>query len=224
MKKLQHYLKTVEGKFVAGFVIVIVLLLAYYVVATPSSSDTSAPQDITITKTDHVRGAQDGILTLVVFGDFQCPACAAYDPLVRQAVEDNKKIVKFVFKQFPLTQIHQNALLAAKATEAAGLQGKFWEMHDMLYDKQKDWSEGMNAHDFIMTYATTLGLDTKKFSEDLNSKAIEDKIFAEYKEGIRLNVQGTPTFFLNGKKIDNPQSLEAFNKLILEAAANLPKQ
>lgn len=222
MKKLHHHLKSTEGKFVIGFAVVIVLLIAYYFFATSSKND-SKVEEITISNTDHVRGAQDGKLTLVEFGDFQCPACASYEPLIRQVTADNKTILKVVFKHFPLTQIHQNALLGAKAAEAAGLQGKFWEMHDMLYDKQSDWSTGLNAHDFIMTYATTLGLDTKKFANDLNSKAIEEKISAELKEGARLGVQGTPTFFLNGKKLDSPQSLEAFNKLILETAANLPR-
>lgn len=222
MKKLHHHLKSTEGKFVLGFVAVIVLLFAYYFYAVPSKTD-SKVEEITISKTDHIRGAQDGKVTLVEFADFQCPACAAYEPLVRQVTADNKTVLKVVFKHFPLTQIHQNALLAARAAEAAGLQGKFWEMHDLLYDKQKDWSTGLNARDFIMTYAKTLNLNVTKFSEDLNSKAIEDKILAEYKEGTNLGVQGTPTFFLNGKKIDNPSSLEEFNKLILKEVANLPK-
>jgi protein-disulfide isomerase len=218
MKKLHHHLKSTEGKFVLGLALVIVLLFAYYFFA--MSTKTDAPSvDITISNTDHIRGAVDGTVTLVEFGDFQCPACGSYDPLVRQAVEDNKTIVKFVYKHFPLVQIHQNALLGAKASEAAGLQGKFWEMHDMLYDKQAEWSTGINARDIIMNYASVLKLDTKKFADDLNSKAIEEKILAELKEGTALDVQGTPTFFLNGKKIDNPSSLEAFDKLIREAAA-----
>lgn len=220
MKKLQQHLKSTEGKFVLGLGIVIVLLFSYYFFASPTKVDTKI-EDITISKTDHIRGALDGKLTLVEFGDFQCPACGAYEPLVRQVTQDNKTILKVVFKNFPLTQIHQNGLLGAKAAEAAGLQGKFWEMHDMLYDKQADWSTGLNARDFIMNYATTLGLDTKKFADDLNNKALEDKIMAEEKEGIALGVQGTPTFFLNGKKIENPSSLEAFDKIILEAAANV---
>ncbi len=222
MKKLHRHLETVEGKFIMSVVAVVVILFGYYFYATPSQ-DNSKIEEITISETDHIRGKQDAKLTIVEFGDYQCPACGVYEPLIRQVTEDNKDILKVVFKHFPLTQIHQNALLGAKAAEAAGLQGKFWEMHEMLFDKQEEWSKGMNARDFILTYATTIGLNTKKFSDDLNSKAIEDKILAELKEGTRLGVQGTPTFFLNGKKIDNPTSLEAFNKLILETAANLPK-
>lgn len=218
MKKLHHHLKSTEGKFAIGLGIVIVLLFAYYFFATSNTSSTKV-SEISITKTDHVRGAVDGKVTLVEFGDFQCPACAAYEPLVRQALADNKTSLKVVFKHFPLTQIHQNALIGAKAAEAAGLQGKFWEMHDMLYDKQSEWSTGLTARDMIMGYAAALKLDTKKFAEDLNSKVVEDKIFAEAKEGTTLEVEGTPTFFLNGKKIDSPRSLEAFDKLIREEAA-----
>lgn len=222
MKKLHHHLQSTEGKFVLGVVIVVLCLFAYYFFAT-SSTVSNKVENITITKTDHVKGAQDGKLTLVAFEDFQCPACGVYDPLVRQVLQDNKNVLKFVFKHFPLTQIHPNALLAAKASEAAGLQGKFWEMHDMLYDKQADWSTGINARDVIMTYASILKLNTSKFNEDLNSKTLEEKVLADFKEGVALGVQGTPSFFLNGKKIENPASLEAFNTLILETAANLPK-
>lgn len=218
MKKLHHQLKSTEGKFAIGLTLIIALLFAYYFFAKPAPVSNEV-SEITISKTDHVRGAADGKVTLVEFGDFQCPACAAYEPLVRQVAEDNKTVLKVVYKHFPLTQIHQNALISAKAAEAAGVQGKFWEMHDMLYDKQPEWSTGLNARDMIMKYAAELKLDTKKFSDDLNSKAIEDKIFAEAKEGTKLGVQGTPTFFLNGKKLESPSSLEAFDKLIREEAA-----
>ena len=217
MKNLSHFLKKPEGKFIAVVGVIIVLLLAYYAFNAPSGTTPATQQNITITNTDHIRGAKDGKLTLVEFGDFQCPACAVYEPVVRQVMKDNATDLKIVFKQFPLYQIHPNAMLAAKATEAAGLQGKFWEMHDMLYDKQKDWSEGLNAHDFIITYATTIGLDVKKFEADLNDKALEDKILAEEQEGIKLGVPGTPTFFLNGKMLESPRSLEEFDKIIKNA-------
>lgn len=219
MKKLHHLLKSPEGKFFAGLSLIVVLLFTYYFFATSSSKNSSQTAEITVTKTDHIRGAVDGKLTLVEFGDFQCPACGAYEPLVRQVMADNKTSLKIVFKNFPLTQIHQNGLLGAKAAEAAGLQGKFWEMHDMLYDKQPEWSTGINARDIVIGYASVLKLDTKKFSDDLNSKELEDKILAEVKEGISLGVQGTPTFFLNGKKLDNPSSLEAFDTIVRETAA-----
>lgn len=217
MKKLQHFLKTTQGKVIAGLVVIIVALFAYYFYAL-SNGQVNTIQDITISNTDHVRGALNGTVTMVEFGDFQCPACGAYEPLVRKVMADNPTTLKIVFRHFPLTQVHQNALLAAKASEAAGVQGKFWEMHDMLYDNQQTWSAGLNARDFFVNYAKTLGLDVAKFSNDINSKAIEEKILAEYQEGTKLGVQGTPSFFINGKKIENPQSPEAFNELIKQAA------
>lgn len=219
MKKMSRFLKSPEGMFLSFIGIIIVGLLAYYMYAAPEKVDTTQPVDIVISNTDNVRGAQNGTVTLVEFGDFQCPACASYEPIVRQVLADNKDTLKLVFKHFPLTQIHRNALAAAKASEAAGLQGKFWEMHDILYDKQDEWGGALNSRDFFLTYATTIGLDTTKFTADLESKVLEEKVLAEFKEGVRLGVQGTPTFFLNGKKIDNPRDLGAFNKLIKDAAA-----
>lgn len=217
MKKMSHFLKTPQGKFIAAVGAIIVLLFAYYFYASPKT-DTGKTFDVAVSATDHVRGAKDGKLTLVEFGDFQCPACGAYEPIVRQVLADNKDVLKISFKHFPLMQIHRNALLAAKASEAAANQGKFWEMHDILYDKQEEWSGSLQARDFFTTYATTLELDVARFSKDLDSKDIEDKILAELREGVRLDVQGTPTFFLNGKKLENVRDLASFNKAIKEAA------
>jgi protein-disulfide isomerase len=222
MKKMSHFFfKTTEGKFLGSVGIIIVLLFGYYFYAVSNNpSVVKNTEPVVITQTDHVRGAKDGKVTLVEFGDFQCPACGAYEPIVRQVLADNKDILKISFRHFPLIQIHKNALLAAKASEAASLQGKFWEMHDILYDKQEEWGEALNARDFLLVYANTIHLDINKFKTDIDSKAIEDKILAEYKEGVRLGIQGTPTFFINGKKVDeNPQNLAAFNKLIQDAAA-----
>jgi protein-disulfide isomerase len=218
MKKLSHFLKTPQGKTIGALIALVVLLFAYYFYRM-STNPPVAVQVLEVDQTDHVRGAAGAKVTVVEFGDFQCPACAAYESLVRQVTKDNSGIVQVVFRHFPLTQIHQNALLAAKASEAAALQGKFWEMHDMLYDNQKAWSEGTDARSMIIGYAATLGLNIKQFSQDIDSPAVEAKILAEYKEGVKLGVQGTPTFFINGKKLsDNPKSVEAFNALIQAAA------
>lgn len=222
MKKMSHFFAKPEGKFVGSIGIIIVLLLAYYFYAMSSTGKSigSDTAPVVIAQTDHVRGAKDGKVTLVEFGDFQCPACGAYEPIVRQVLEDNKDILKFSFRHFPLFQIHKNALLAAKASEAAALQGKFWEMHDMLYSKQEEWGEALDARSFFLTYATILELNITKFKTDIDSKAIDDKVVAELKEGARLGIQGTPTFFVNGKKLENnPRDLAAFDKLIRDAAA-----
>ena len=217
MKKMSHFFTTTQGKFLGSVGAIIVLLFGYYFYAMSSNPTAGEPVEITLSQTDHVRGAKDGKLTLIEFGDFQCPACGAYEPIVRQVLADNKAVLKFSFRHFPLTQIHRNALLAAKASEAASQQGKFWEMHDILYDKQDEWSKGLNARDYFLTYATTLGLNTVNFTQDMESKAVEEKILAEYKEGVTLGIQGTPTFFINGKMIESPRNLEAFNALIKSA-------
>jgi protein-disulfide isomerase len=220
MKNMSRFFQTAEGKFLGAIGGIIIILFGYYFYAMSSGdAATGGSEEVTLTQTDHVRGAKDGKVTLVEFGDFQCPACGMYEPIVRQVMADNKNILKFSFRHFPLVQIHKNALLAAKASEAASIQGKFWEMHDVLYDKQEQWGEALNAREFIMTYATTIGLDTKKFALDIDSKVVEDKVLAEYTEGTKLHIQGTPTFFLNGKKIeDSPRDLASFNALIKKAA------
>lgn len=217
MKKVSTFLSTFEGKFIVGLGIIIIALFAYYFYAL-ASGDVKNVTEVTISETDHVKGAQGAKVTLVEFGDFQCPACGAYEPIIRNVIKANPDTLQFVFRHFPLTQIHPNALLASKAAEAASLQGKFWEMHDIIYDKQAEWSGALNARDLFVTYATSIGLDTAKFSSDINLPQLEEKIRAEYKEGVQLGVQGTPTFFVNGKKIENPKSLEDFNKIIQEAA------
>ncbi len=214
-----RFMSTTEGKFLSAVVLIIVALFAYYFYSGAPSSSNGETADIVISETDHVRGAKDGKVTLVEFGDFQCPACAAYEPIVKQVLADNKDILKLVYRHFPLTQIHKNALGAAIATEAAGVQGKFWEMHDILYDKQDEWGNALNARDYFLTYATTIGLDTRKFQESLSNESLEAKVLAEFREGVRLGVQGTPTFFLNGKKLNGPLDLAKFNALIKEAAA-----
>ncbi len=222
MKKMSHFfLKTTEGKFLGSVGIIIIILLGYYFYTIPNGSDvTTNTTPVVLTQTDHVRGAKDGKVTLVEFGDFQCPACGAYESIVRQVLVDNKDTLKFSFRHFPLVQIHKNALLAAKASEAAALQGKFWEMHDILYDKQEEWGGALNAREFILVYATTIKLDVAKFSSDIESKAVEEKILAELREGVKLGIQGTPTFFLNGKKIEsNPRNLAEFNAMIKDAVS-----
>ncbi len=221
--RLSHFMKTTEGKAVTFVVVVIVLAFAYYFYAMNKNGSATAVSEPVVTQSDHVRGNLSGTVTLVEFGDIQCPACGAYEPIVRQVTADNASSLKVVFKHFPLTQIHQNALLAAKASEAASNQGKFWEMHDIMYDNQNEWSESLSARDFIMNYAQKIGLDMNKFKTDLDSSAVADKIMADYKEGVALGVQGTPTFFVNGKKIDNPSSLEAFDQIIRDAAKTSTK-
>lgn len=166
---------------------------------------------------DHIRGGVQAKVVLVEYGDFQCPACGAYEPIVQTILKNHPNDVQFVFRHFPLTSSHRNATLAAKFSEVAGIQGKFWEMHDILYLKQDEWSASLNAKEIFMGYAKQLNLDTEKIEADLNGATVEEKILAQYREGVKIGVNSTPTFFVNGVKIQNPQSAEAFEKIINDA-------
>src|SRR3989338_8892317 len=118
-----------------------------------------------VTDTDWISGNKESAVTLIEYGDFQCPACAAYHPLVKKMLEDNAEEFKFVYRHFPLRQ-HTQAKDASYAAEAAGRQGKFWEMYDMLYTKQNDWAGKTNAKDIFLDYATSLGLNSGQFALD----------------------------------------------------------
>ena len=166
-----------------------------------------------------VRGSAHAKATLVEFGDLQCPACRVYEPFVRQLMKDFNGKLKLVYKNFPLTSVHPNAMLAARAAVAAGEQGKFWQMHDWLYDNQDSWAglSSPDARSKMLEEAKNLGLNIDQFNKDLDSKKTIDTITATQNEGINLGVAGTPTFFLNSKKLDNPQSYDEF-KMILQNA------
>jgi protein-disulfide isomerase len=172
----------------------------------------------TATATNHVTGAKDAKVTLVEYGDFQCPACKSYFPLVQELKTTYGDRVTFQFRHFPLVQIHPNAFVGARAAEAAGLQGKFFEMHDLLYENQDTWSKSSSPNTVLETYAQQLGLDVNKFKTDSASSVVADAINADVKAGQALGASATPTFVLNGKKIDqNPRSLDEFKKLLDDA-------
>ena len=167
-----------------------------------------------INETDWIRGNEDGTITLVEYLDFQCPACGAYHPLVTQLYQEYGDRVRFVTRHFPISNIHQNAISSAKAAEAAGRQDKFWEMHDVLFENQGKWSNERNPEDLFVSYAKSIGLDKEKFLADYNDGSIDDKVDSDRNGASRAGVTGTPTFFLNGKKINNPRGYEEFKALI----------
>lgn len=170
---------------------------------------------------NHVIGENSKKVTLVEYGDFQCPACGQYYPIVKQVKEKYAKEIQFQFRNFPLSQIHQNARASSRAAEAAAKQNKFWEMHDLLYDNQASWQSSNNTAPIFESYASQLGLDLTKYKADYASTEVNDIINADYAEGAKLGVNSTPTFFIQGKKLEkNPQNLDEFNKLIDEAIKN----
>ncbi|NTW62195.1 thioredoxin domain-containing protein [Candidatus Saccharibacteria bacterium] len=153
---------------------------------------------------DHVFGKADSKVTLIEYGDFQCPPCAQTYPYVKEISEKYQEQLRFVFRNFPIPTNHPNAKAAAGTAEAAGLQGKYWEMHDLIYENQSNWSDLSISErtTFFEKLASKLGLNIAKFRADIITSAIDTKINFDYAVGKKAGVAGTPTFYLNGKLID----------------------
>ncbi len=153
---------------------------------------------------DHVFGKADSKVMLVEYGDYQCPGCGAAYPTLKALSEKYQNQIAFVFRNFPLTTIHPNARAAAATAEAAGLQGKFWEMHNKLYETQSDWQSlsGNERSNFFAGYATGFGLNVDTFKADLSGANVNQKISFDQAVGKKAKVNATPTIYLNGKQID----------------------
>jgi len=152
---------------------------------------------LAVSNTDHAQGNLNADLVIVEYGDYQCPYCGAAYPVLKELMSQFGSQIKFVFRNFPLSEMHQYARTAALAAEAAGLQGKFWEMHDAIYENQRDLNEK-----FLMKLAGKLNLNIPQFEKDLADSALADKVDADFESGMVSGVNGTPTFFVNGKKFD----------------------
>lgn len=176
----------------------------------PQNSELLAP----ISANDQTKGDTNAPNTIVEYSDFQCPFCAQFYPLLSQLSKEMPDKVKVIYRSFPLRSIHANAQLAAQAAEAAGKQGKFWEMHDVLFNTQSSWSPLAKPADKFTEYANSLGLDINKFNADLNSSEVVDKVNNDYKSAVKNGVSGTPTIFLNGKLVELPGSYEELKALI----------
>ncbi|MEK7567699.1 MAG: thioredoxin domain-containing protein [Patescibacteria group bacterium] len=167
-------------------------------------------------------------VVLMEYSDFQCPACRSYFPIVEQIVSEYKDRITFVYRHFPLAQ-HLNAMTAARASEASGRQGKFWEMYVLLFQNQDVWSGESKSLEIFKGYATELNLDLERFVNDYNDPSLRGKIQNDYKSGVKLGVDSTPSFFLNGEKIANPEGntveeiLSSFRKALDEALFSATK-
>lgn len=172
-------------------------------------------------ESDWVRGPglkdTSSKVTLIEYSDFQCPACASYHPVIKQ-IEKDFPALNVVYRHFPLPQ-HANARLAAQVAEAAGAQGKFWEIHDLLFENQSIWSEEKNPAGVFEAYAKKLDLDLDKFRTDANAQAGKTKIDADV-QSVDKEITGTPTFFINNKKIENPRNYDEFRSVIEKAISN----
>lgn len=172
-----------------------------------------------VTTGDWTKGAANPKVSLVEYGDFQCPACASYAPLVEKAILEYGDRLSFTYRHFPLPQ-HKNALAASYAAEAAGKQGKFWEMYTLIFDRQTKWSESYTAAQTFEGYAKELNLDIAQYKKDVSSSETKEGVSYDRKTGEASGVQSTPSFFLNGKKMQNPRTYEELKALIEYALVN----
>jgi protein-disulfide isomerase len=150
-----------------------------------------------VTHKDHIQGFENTPLELVEYGDYQCPSCEQSYFILKEAQRQLGEKLKFIFRNFPLTDEHPDALGAAMAAEAAALQNKFWEMYDLLFNNQLHLSES-----YLLEYAEDIGLNIPLFEKDIQSEALSLKIEADYEGGIRSGVTGTPAFYINGEKYE----------------------
>jgi protein-disulfide isomerase len=163
---------------------------------------------------DHIRGPADAHVTLVEYGDFECPYCGRAEPTVRELLADVGADVRYVFRHVPLTDVHPHAQLAAEATEAASVQGKFWEMHDLLFDHQ----DALTGRD-LMRYAEELELDTDRFHADLKRHEHAARVARDVESAELSGVSGTPTFFINGQRHHGAYDIDTLKKAVRAARA-----
>ena len=216
-------------QFLGVIVVVILIFVGIFAFSgNRSNSSGSGGSGNSSTLTQHVEGLNKDGITLVEYGDYECPYCGQYFPIVKQVQAEYNDQIAFQFRNFPLVGIHQNAFASARAAEAAGLQNKFWQMHDLLYDQNElsqsnpsasTWVNASDPTTFFNQYAQQLGLNVTKFKVDYASGTVNNLINADMAKGTKLNIQGTPTFFLDGKQISVSESAASFEKLINAAIA-----
>lgn len=198
-----------EVKILTGIVIITVAIVigAVFLLSKPEKPvtvDTSK-----LVKEDSLKiSTPSAKLTVVEFGDYQCPACGLAHPGIKRAVSDFPGQVNFVFRHFPLAQ-HKNAEIAAQAAEAANLQGKVWEMHNKLYESQPEWENEVNVLETFKKYAVEFGMDVEKFALDVNKEEIKQKIRNDLSDGSALGVNSTPTLYFNSEQYKGSFSYES---------------
>lgn len=201
--------------FSAALVVVIAAIGAYQIATGPRAElpRKDGTMNLPLDQTDWTKGSKTPKITFVEYSDFQCPACGAYHPLLEEMFATYKDRISFTYRHFPLPQ-HKNALPAAYAAEAAGNQGKFWEMAELLFKNQADWSESVTGQIIFEGYAQKLGLDIAKYKTDVDSATTKARVERSRKSGELSNIDHTPTFFINGKMATNPKSKEELKALI----------
>jgi len=183
------------------------------------SDDDAAVLTPLVSEHDHAHGAADAPVTLVEYGDYECPYCGRAYPIVKQVQEQLGEQLRFVFRNFPLRELHPHAQHAAEAAEAAGAQDRFWEMHDHIFEHQRALSD---RH--LSEYAALLGLDVERFDRELTSHAHASRVRSDFASGVRSGVNGTPTFFINGVRHEGPWDAESLLDALQTAASAVSRR
>lgn len=166
---------------------------SFAIASTSSPSPTGGPSQ---------RSIPAGVVvTLEEFGDYQCPPCGALHPALKKLKQEFGPNLNFVFRNLPLPAIHKNALAAAQAAEAARVQNRFWEMHDLLYENQDLWKDDINPRNIFLKFASDLGLDTKRFARDMDAEQVQMRIDADKDAAAQLEIDGTPTILIEGREL-----------------------
>ena len=173
----------------------------------------SARLSLPVSDRDHAQGAADAVVTLVEYGDYECPHCGRAYPIVQEVQRRLGPQLRFVFRNFPLGELHPHAQHAAEAAEAAGAQGQFWEMHDAIFEHQRALDD---RH--LVQYAQVLGLDHERLQRDLASHTYAGRVREDFRSGVRSGVNGTPTFFINGVRHDGAWDVESLTEALLATA------
>lgn len=219
--KPQLQYSSFEKKLFLVIAIFSVLILTVGILLINRTTTTGQPVDkeqtaeiLRVKNDDWTKGSPESPITIVEYLDFECEACRVYYQMTKQLSEQYKDKVRFVVRYFPLPN-HKNSLTSALAVEAAGRQGKFWEMHDILYENQTVWGEKQfSTPEVFVEYANKIELDMERYKKDIAGQELKDRINRDKNSAISLGIQGTPTFFINGEKIPNPKGLEDFKSII----------
>lgn len=198
---------TSESKFLIGIGLftVLIIAIAAFIFTRPPAPPKPVDQALLINDSVTSKGSSTPSATLVEFSDYQCPACSSFAPVVEDIINKYPDQLRFVYRHFPLDQ-HQFAYQAALAAEAAGKQGKYWPMHQLLFENQNDLKS-----ELFPEFAKKLNLNMDKFNSDFNSRGLKDKVERDRADGFRLGIDATPTFYLNTVKLslNNPSDLVA---------------
>jgi len=232
ISEIHYYRETKQGllqmkRTVLIVAAVIIAIVGFFVATKPKNP---AQNNSGVQPTSHIEGKGSAGVTLIEYGDYQCPYCQEYYPIVKQVQTQFADQIFLQFRNFPLESLHKNARAGARAAEAANLQGKFWEMHDALFENNDPkgatgWVASSNPTTYFNQFAQSIGINVEQFKADFASSKVNDLINADLAAGTALKITGTPTFFLDGKKLDpSPNGVDAFAKVITaEIAAKTKK-